>query len=438
MKSLHWVCLLSGTANLAFLGYAVSHSSTLASANAHPAAVATPAVPASINVAGTGGGAGSFVRADTPLAKLLDGTDLPSLRVALEATGLTLDECKAIMRNRIRGQQGPARDAIKNRRNPQDDCWWVRDDAARNKFEEQRAKDRQVLDNDVKQRLATLFGPEPSAPASPRIHSQAEFLPEAKRLAVSQILRDYDEMAQGTRGNYRGMELASDAEKRRFIDEERRKDLTAILTPEELRTYDLRNSSTANQLRWSMGTMKPSLAEYEAIYDSMESVNRKYDNRTEGDRPPDFWQKRQEAEKASLAVLRKQLGQDRFIDYALSSDHNASQVNTAVERYALPQETARNLWILRQEVGSAGKAIFEDRKLSEDEKFARIAQLAASSRQNLDRILSATVQAELKQNDFVKWVGDLERNQIRVYNETGNGSSGFTLHRTMTTGNVFD
>lgn len=426
MKALPWICALSLLANVALVAYTVSRPPSPAAPASASAARDQPA--AAVKPAPAADAPAAFVRADTPLAKILDGTDLTAVRTALEATGLTEDDAKAIIRTRIRESQKAARDAIAQRRSPRMDTWWYQDNEADQKFEEQRRADYKVLNDGITQTLAAMFGAEPQQPESQKTHEQAAFLPAAKRLAVSEILRDYDAMQREARPrNYSGASLPSDEEKIRFINEERRKDLAAVLTPEELRAYDLRNSDTARNLRWNLGTMKPSLAEFEAIYDADDLFRRNFDTNGSGEKPPEFWKKREEAQNAVTARLREQLGEERFVDYALSRSYSTGQVNLAVERYGLPKTTARTLWILRQEAGKEGKAIYDDSKLNQEAKRARLAELAQSSREKLNRILDANAQAELKENDLVKWVDGLERKQIRIYSDLGNSSSGYGL-----------
>ncbi|MBC8009542.1 MAG: hypothetical protein H7067_05555 [Burkholderiales bacterium] len=434
MKALPWICGLSLVANLALVAHTASRSFTArAAAESAAASTATSATLAAkpaflVPPPSAEGEPTAFVRADTPLGKTLDGSDLHAMRAALEASGLTADDAKAVIRTRIRERQAAARQAIDQRRSPQEEVWWYQDEQARNQFEEQRRADRKVLGDELTQTLAAVFGPEPAKPDADPVHRQAQFLPESKRLAVSRILQDYEAMQREARPrNYNGATLPSDDEKRAFIDAERRQDLAAILSPEEMRDYDLRHSSTANDLRWRMTAMKPTLDEYEAIYEVQAELTRDYDNRGSGEKPPGFWEKRQEAEQAGFEKLRQQLGEDRFIDYALSNDYQARQVDLVIERFALPRETARDLWRLRQAAGEQGKAIHDDTKLTRDEKIARLAVVAQESRRAVDQVLTPEARAELKQNNLVNWVDGLEKNHITIHSPTGNSSSGYSL-----------
>lgn len=436
MKTLPWICALSLAANLGLLAYTSVRPALPSRVAAEPAAnnfsKSAPPSAAALNspvaIADGEGEARPFVRADTPLAKILDGSDLRAMRDALEASGLTAADAKAVIRTRIRESQKTAREAIDRRRGPQDEIWWFQDDEARQKFEDQRRTDRRALDEHVTQALAGLFGPEPKPATPEKIHNQAQFLPEDKRLAVSRILQDYDAMQREARPrNYRGMELPSDQEKRRFIEEERRRDLEAVLTPEELRAFDLRYSQTAQNIRWQLADMKPSLQEYEAIFSQQNELDRNFNTHDSGEKPQDFWENRQKAEQAGLARLREQLGEDRFVDYALSRDHSARQILVAADRYGLPPDASRQLWKLREQTSRQSKAIYDDPALDRDEKLARLAELSRRSRHSVDQVLTPEAYAELKQNNLVNWLEGMEKGHVRVYDALGNSYSGFGL-----------
>lgn len=430
MKILPWICGLSLAANAALVGHswlARAPDRDSSAAVAKPAGLAALPTAAPAPVASPDA-ASAFVRADTPLAKLLDGSDLHAMKLALEASGLTEADAKAVIRTRIRDSQKAARDAINQRRSPADETWWYDDQEARRAFEDRRRADRKVLDDGVTQTLASIFGPEPETPAQEPIHHQARFLPAGKQLAVTQILQDYDAMQrEGRPRNYNGPELPSDTERRRFIEEERRKDIAAVLSPEELREYDMRHSPVAQQLRWNLAGMKPSREEYAAIFDSLNVVETNYNTRGGGEFSQEFWRERQEAQKLATAELKTALGEERFIDYALSNDHESRQTFEAVRRFNLPETTTRDLWKLRQQAGLEGEAVFKDGKLSNDEKKARIAEIGRRSREQIERLLGAEAAAELKRNDYVEWASEFERHRVRIYNETGGGSRGFSL-----------
>src|SRR5690606_8329296 len=90
----------------------------------------------------------------------------------------------------------------------------------------------------------------------------------------------------------------SDREQLRFLQEEKRRDLESLLSPEELRAYDLRNSPTAQQLRWKMTKMNATEAEYLQIFDLQQNFDALYSHNTPFAEPVErdqaYWKARQE------------------------------------------------------------------------------------------------------------------------------------------------
>ena len=432
MKILPWICGLSLAANAALLAaftFRAPHDASgpsTAPAGTSPAPRVAP--PAGLALEAASGAEPVYQAADTPLGRLLADGDLRAMRDALAAAGLSEADAKAIIRLRIQENQKAARAAIDQRPSPNETTWWYDDNEARSKFDQEKRDARSALNDDLRQTLAALFGPEAEKPAVAQVHSQARFLSEGKRQAVSEILRDYEAMQKEARPRgYSGTSLPSDEEKIRYIAEERRKDLAAILSPEEMREFDMRHSSTAQELRWRLGGMQPTYEEYQAIYDMRAALARDFDPKPGASLPDDFWKKREAAEAAGMAELRAKIGEERYIDFALSNDHDARTVKEAARRYQLPADTANALWKLRQDAGREGKAIYDDKTLSRDEKRALIADIGRRANEAIAARLNPEAREELKTNDFVNWTEKFEKHQVTVYEEDGSGSSGYGL-----------
>ena len=77
------------------------------------------------------------------------------------------------------------------------------------------------------------------------------FLPAAKAEQLRLIREDYEALRQPYQ-SYDGITLPEDREKLALLEREERADLVQLLTPEELAAYDLRNSRTAQHLRYQL------------------------------------------------------------------------------------------------------------------------------------------------------------------------------------------
>ena len=428
MKIPSWLVGLSLAANTALIATCVLLASRVSRSARAPAGADAADGVAATHAATTTGSApadGVYQAADTPLRRLLATGDLRAMRDALVAAGLNEAEAKAVLRIQILDNQQAARAAIDRRHAARRATWWYRDVFADQRLNAESQADLAALDAEASGALASLFGPETPPPAADDIHEQARFLPEDKRLAVSGILRDYEALLQKNRSQAPfGSGLPSDDAKRQFIEAERQRDLAALLTPQELREFELRFSPTARQLQGSLTVMHPSLEEYTLIHDALADVNRRYDNRGTAPKPDDFWTKRRQAEDAAFEQIRLRLGEERYIDFALNADALAvQQLAAAAELHSLPRDTTRELWRLRDHVTREGKRIYDEPGIDTDDRRRRITELGSQARVELDRLVPAAARNELGQNTLVTWAEKLEQGKLTLYGPRGRNAS---------------
>ena len=156
----------------------------------------------------------------------------------------------------------PKPDAKKNWWKNDDDWFWG------GQTREQRTAIR-ALQAEMKAESERVLGADPAAEArdNPWMERQYGFAAPEKREALQQLEQDYNELSNDLRRESKGFQMPSDAEKARFLQEEKRRDLAAILSPEELAEYERRQSRTAQNLRWQMTQMDATEAEYLAIFE---------------------------------------------------------------------------------------------------------------------------------------------------------------------------
>ncbi|HEY5297167.1 MAG TPA: hypothetical protein VIK59_04520 [Verrucomicrobiae bacterium] len=93
------------------------------------------------------------------------------------------------------------------------------------------------------------------------------FLPEAKRDAVQKYLDDFSEKEQDFYTSVSGAWDGDARAKQKALEQEKFAGLAQILTPDELRQYELRNSQTASQLASDLRGVSLTEQQYEALYD---------------------------------------------------------------------------------------------------------------------------------------------------------------------------
>lgn len=262
------------------------------------------------------------------IAAPLQGGDLDRLRDELRAAGVEEDLVRSIVSARLWKKYEARFKALQPQPDP-DKPWWKNDEDGNwgGRTREQREEMR-ALQAEQKAEIERLLGEDPrSEQRSPWLARQYGFVSAEKREDLQQLESDYNELMQEMRREARGFNLPSDQEKLRFLAEEKRRDLAALLTPEEMEAYELRQSRTAQNLRWRATQMDAIEAEFRALFeiqrefDERHSDHDEFGNRVRGLSDEDRTA-RQEAEKAMRQRIRDTLGPERYAAYLRAQDND--------------------------------------------------------------------------------------------------------------------
>ncbi len=415
-------------ANAAFLGHALLRDrgagdrDGLSLARAGAGGGARSGFP---TTAGPDAGAGDVIADGDALIAAFRDDDLATLRDQLRAIGVPEERVRSIVSTgvwnrfsaRMKALQSATDDASRQ-------VWWkdVHQLRNRNQSPEQRAEARR-LQSEAREEIERLLGPDNTTehyfPQNPRLAG----LPPEKVSAIQQIDRDYGELMGEIHQEAQGFQLPSDREKLRFLQEEKERDLMALLSPEELRQYQLRTSPTAQQLRWRMTQMDATEEEFIAIFDLQKSFDERFSTHDPfgGSMPRDqeFWKQRQEAERELKQQIRDALGEERYLDYARSQDHNYQQLQAATRRLNLPPDTPARIYALRDTYPAAASQVADDSSLSNTEKRAALRALAGEARRQAADTLGPEATEALVQSDLFRWIDELEKGNIITFTEDG-------------------
>ncbi|OHE83554.1 MAG: hypothetical protein A3G75_02305 [Verrucomicrobia bacterium RIFCSPLOWO2_12_FULL_64_8] len=249
-------------------------------------------------------------------------------------------------------------------------------------------------------------------------------LPPDKRELLQQIERDYSEMQEDINRESMGLTLASDREKLRLLEAEKRKDLAGVLSPAELLEYDLRASPTAGQLRTPMAMMEATKEEYRAIFPLQQAYDQQWRPSywTDSSDDPGFYRNRQEAGRQLAQRIKEFLGPERGQLYLWAQEPEFGSMYTVANRLGLPAETPARVMQLRDSTSSRGVAILDDKTLTNDQRRAMIQGLAQEARSQLNALLPAEAQQQLGARSL-RWVSSLDRGSVTTYNSLPGSSS---------------
>ena len=261
-------------------------------------------------------------------------------------------------------------------------------------------------------------------------------LSRSKIDVIQRIEDDYTEMIGATRASMQGIVLPEDREKLALLAREKRADLAAVLTQEELADYELRSSPTTSMLRSRLGAFEPSEAEFRALFQAQQVLNGKF--------PGSFssvdHETRMEAQRAFHEQLRASLGEARYAAYVRETSNEYQQLDRIVQKQNLPRETALQAFNVRDSVAQESNRIFDDPGLSPEAKRNALQVLAQTARTQVLATLGPVAGAE-----YMKvaepWLGNVERGSavsfartqsMMIVNEFGNvGFSGSPEYRRL-------
>ncbi|CAM2934782.1 hypothetical protein [Rariglobus hedericola] len=375
----------------------------------------------------------------TDIVSALKANDPEALRDLLRSAGLPDETVRTMVGTAIWGRYRDRMKALQPKPDPEKP-WWKNDQNNwyGNMSREQRSEMRR-LQREANDESTRVLGPNKDNYGYGWQDTRLSFLPEEKRKDYQEIEQDYQDLIQEVQQDMQGFTLPSDTEKIRFLKEEQKRDLAAILTPAELADYELRMSNTAQQLRWKMTKFDGSEDEYRKIF----SLQKTFDDSQQTDaygnpsnpQSPEEWKKRQESEKLLTEQIKASLGPERYADYVRSQNYEYQQLTSATKRLSLPPETAKQVYNLRDTVSVESQRIADNESLGMEQKKQAFADLATRTREQVRSSLGAEA-AEVYLKSGMTWLNNVEQGQVITFSENGqqqSSKSGLSTPKKKTT-----
>ena len=213
-------------------------------------------------------------------------------------------------------------------------------------------------------------------------------LPSDKIVAVQAVESDYNDLISQVRQAAQGVMLAQDREALALLEQERRKDFQAILTPAEFEEYEFRTSNTGSLLRRNLHVMQPTEAEFRAIYALQRPFDEKYMT-SSAPRSREHLAQRQTDERELIAAVKAALGPERGAEYEKSRDYNFVHAHSVAQSLGLPKETGDKLWNVQKEAMQQFNRIGTDSTLNPAEKAKRQQEYVQSVRASISAEVGA-------------------------------------------------
>jgi hypothetical protein len=278
-------------------------------------------------------------------------------------------------------------------------------DAETSKKDREAAKQEREIQKEKSAELVSLLGVDPEkerrkTDGTESLYDyygrQVSFLPESKRDAVTAVLEDYNDKMQDFYARTRGFSDAESRAEQRQLEADRLAALAPLLSPQELREYELRNAGTASQLARDLQGMSLTREQYEAIFD----IRKKYGDSiyafAEVMETPGGRERVDANKKAMNAEIAAALGTEKANEYERSQDYAYQQLARMVRRLDLPPNTAAKVYDFKTVAEQSAKLVRGDTSLTPEQLQARLQQIRGET--------EATVKATLGEANYQKYV----------------------------------
>lgn len=392
-----------------FLAISVAANAALIGYVALRPAAPTPAAQHIVTTAIASGSPRAAARGKLPAANALASAisaDLPTYTENLRKAGVPDRLVRAIINAEINDRFRDREDALRPKR--KDHQYW---ENQHDYYEDDGITlDQRLARVDLRREKAALRKALLGAPPNTSGKPDSNPIPAEKREMAQQIAEDYGAMVEQVRKEAHGYMLPSDNEKIKYLEEERRRELAQVLSPEELREYDLRNSQTSHQMRWDLGAFSPTEEEFRAIHEFRSTLDRDFPHLNNAGQ--EYWTQRREAEKAMNAQIKVVLGDERFKDYERSRDWEYRQLIQLTNRLQLEPTAASQLYDLRDNTGQTAKAILDSKDMDLATKREALKVLASQTQAQIVNKLGAEGgEAFMKTNN--EWLDQLNKGRVR-------------------------
>ncbi len=170
------------------------------------------------------------------------------------------------------------------------------------------------------------------------------------------------------------------------IRQELRDELAKVLNQQQLEEYQLRYSSTANQLRDELHGMDLNPDEFRALYKQRDQIQTDPDLNYTGDDATRL-QHRAQLEAQRDEIMRRALGDERFAVYELNQDPVFRTSKATAERLGVPAESIIPIYQINRLTQSELDRIRSDDTMTTEEKVEALGAAQVEQQKSLEKIL---------------------------------------------------
>jgi len=356
------------------------------------------------------------------MAALFATDDAARLRDELRALGVPEDVVRAVVSVRI-GSRSAARyreiSEAARRAEEQRPYWQAKPQNGLGFLTADQWGEMIALQREGSKQIRQILGTDDDAPGYFEI--RYSHLPPEKARQLSEIESDYYQLRSKVEEEMSGFRMPGDTAKLKLLDEEHKRDVAALLTPEEKMADDLRNGDAAYGVQRAFAGFDGTEEEYKTVFALKQGLEEKFptDLAGEGADAREFWRARTEAEKEVEAQIKNALGDERYAEYVRGQRRDYQSLLSAAQRFNLGADTVAQTYQARDYAANEAKRISDDKSLNAGQKKEAYAALAEQATGQIRAALGDEV-GDAYINNALVWLKNLPRGGSVTIDKRGN------------------
>ena len=338
------------------------------------------------SVAQVGGGGGDALSAGArkEMAAVLSTSDAVMLRDRLRSLDLPEDVVREIVTARIARHYAALRGKIEEaaeQAKVKQPYWRQRDSYLwEDNHTAEQASELRRLAREEESQIRAVLGRDGEVPSQAQI--MYSYLPADKAEQYRDMEYDYHDMRRRLEREMAGFRMPGDAAALRLLDDEYKRDVDAMLTPDEKMAHDLRNSPAARKVQGAFSDFDGTEEEYKTILALQNGMYEKYLIRPVYSNWGDSGmsaKERDAAQKEVDAQIKEALGAERYAEYMRAQREDYRSLQDAARRFNLGADTVAQTYQVREYAASEAARISGDASMSAGEKNEAYAALAGQA-----------------------------------------------------------
>jgi hypothetical protein len=214
-----------------------------------------------------------------------------------------------------------------------------------------------------------------------------QFLAPERRQALHSLISRFDQLEQELYDRTKGLMLEEDQTQLQQLQKMREAEIAQLLTPDEYREYELRNSPTADALREQLSGFNATEEEFRKVFDLQKAYEAQMAKMPLGADEEVRSHVTEQAEDALNEELRKLLGPERYAEYQRAQDADYKTLLQFADRVQIPRDVANQVYDLKARVETQRDTVEGDLSLTEQQRAVALAALAETARTEVGKLM---------------------------------------------------